>query len=519
MHENLKYNLPEDDPQCRFISQLTDQFRIKDAPSRSEKLRFYDTFDWRLFNNSLVLYQSENTFYLRKLAHHEIIDHLELNAPPSFAWNFPESSLKERLVPILKMRALMRLAEIHCRTRPYHILNRDEKTVVRLVYEEIRPTRKKDAAALQTHLWLKPVRGYPKVATALAKALETAGLRVCKSEDLFFSAMAVANKTPGSYSAKVGIQLDPAMRSDEAAKVIMRFLLEVMQVNAAHLAQDLDTEFLHDFRVAIRRTRSALGQIKAIFPVRTTNRFKKDFALLGGLSNELRDLDVYLLNENTYKEMLPENLRNDIDPLFAHLRKKRSRAFQKVLRSLKTKKYARILQDWEKFLNLAQRADSSAVNAGLPVIVLARKRIFKRYRSIVKTGSRVLENTEDEMLHALRIECKKLRYLLEFFSSLFPRKKVDTLIGQLKKLQDNLGDFNDLCVQEEYLLNISRELPAARYETKMAQVAIGSLIGMLALKRKKVKDAFAKAFTDFTAPPNRQLFKKLFDSRIQKVAS
>ena len=147
------------------------------------------------------------------------------------------------------------------------------------------------------------------------------------------------------------------MRSDEATKVILRFLLHVMRINEVNIEKDLDTEFLHDFRVAIRRTRSALGQIQYVFPTGTTDRFKKDFAFVGKLSNELRDLDVYLLNENTYKAMLPPALRDDIDPLFEYLRQKRSKALQKVLSGLKSKKYAKILQDWEAFLNQPRQDD------------------------------------------------------------------------------------------------------------------------------------------------------------------
>ena len=274
----------------------------------------------------------------------------------------------------------------------------------------------------------------------------------------------------------------------------------------------MDTEFIHDFRVAIRRTRSALGQIKYVFPTKTTDRFKKDFSFVGRLSNELRDLDVYLLNEDKYKAMLPPILRDDIDPLFDYLRKKRSKALHKVIRGLKSKKYAKILQDWEAFLNKPQRDSVTASNAKLPVIDLARNRIYKKYRNVVKVGNQILENTEDEMLHVLRIHCKKLRYLMEFFSSLFPPKKINTLIDQLKKLQDNLGDFNDLRIQREYLLNIIEELPIAHQQSKKTLAAIGSLIGALVNEKQAVKDAFAKTFTDFTSPANQGLFRELFAS-------
>ena len=512
MHLNLKYTLPDGYNKQHLINKLADHYTIKKESAVAERLTIYDTFDWRLFNKSLVLYACGNRLFLRKLAKNKIMHNAEISTFPVFIWEFPDGELKHLLAPIIKIRALINLVAVNSRSIPYRILNADEKTVARLAYEEFQTSRKKDAPVLATHLWLKPVKGYPKYARDLAKRIEAAGFTLSKVDDIYFKALAVVDKKPGSYTAKVNIQLDPDMRSDKATKAILRFLVQVMRINEANIEKDLDTEFLHDFRVAIRRTRSALGQIKYVFPTKTTDRFKKDFAFMGKLSNELRDLDVYLLNEDKYKAMLSPILRDDIDPLFDHLRKKRSKALQKVIRGLEAKKYAKILQDWEVFLNKPQRDSVTASNAKLPVIDLARNRIYKKYRNVVKVGSQILENTEDEMLHVLRIHCKKLRYLMEFFSSLFPPKKINTLIEQLKKLQDNLGDFNDLCVQREYLLNIIEELPIAHKQSKKTLAAIGSLIGALDKEKQTVKDAFAKTFTDFASPANQGLFRELFAS-------
>jgi len=516
MHLNLKYTLPDGYNKQPLINELADHYTIKKESAVAERLTIYDTFDWRLFNKSLVLYACGNRLFLRKLAKNEIMHSAEISTFPVFIWEFPDGELKHLLAPIIKIRALINLVAVNSRSIPYRILNADEKTVALLAYEEFQTSRKKDAPVLATHLWLKPVKGYPKYARDLAKRIEAAGFTLSKVDDIYFKALAVVDKKPGSYTAKVNIQLDPDMHSDKATKAILRFLVQVMRINEANIEKDLDTEFLHDFRVAVRRarsaTRSALGQIKYVFPTKTTDRFKKDFAFVGKLSNELRDLDVYLLNEDKYKAMLPPILRDDIDPLFDHLRKKRSKALQKVIRGLKAKKYAKILQDWEAFLNKPQRDSVTASNAKLPVIDPARNRIYKKYRNVVKVGSQILENTEDEMLHVLRIHCKKLRYLMEFFSSLFPPKKINTLIEQLKKLQDNLGDFNDLCVQREYLLNIIEELPIAHQQSKKTLAAIGSLIGALDKEKQTVKDAFAKTFTGFASPANQGLFRELFAS-------
>ncbi len=512
MQNNLKFKMPDGHNEKQFIDKLADQYELKKEPAVVEKFTICDTFDWRLFNNSLVLYASANRLFLRKLAADEILHSAEITSLPAFIWDFPESELKRQVAPIIKMRALLRLVEVQSRSVRYRILNADQKTVARLAYAEFRRWRRKNKLPLVTHLWLKPVKGYPKYMRTLAKQLQEAGLEINKKEELYFKALEVVAKKPGDYSAKINIQLDPQMRSDQATKVILRFLLQVMRINAAQIDNDLDTEFLHDFRVAIRRTRSALGQIKYVFPAKTTARFKKDFAYMGKLSNELRDMDVYLLKEDTYKAMLPPILRDDIDPLFAHLRKKRSKALQKVIRGLKAKKYTKIMKDWEAFLNKPQRDSAGASNAKLPVIDLARNRIHKKYRNVVQVGSRIIENSEDEMLHVLRIHCKKLRYLMEFFCSLFPRKKMNTLIGQLKKLQDNLGDFNDLRVQRDYLLDIIEELPMAQRQSNKMIAAIGSLVGALDKEKQTVKDAFAKTFIDFASPANQALFRELFAS-------
>ena len=173
---------------------------------------------------------------------------------------------------------------------------------------------------------------------------------------------------------------------------------------------------------------------------------------------------------------------------------------------------------WETFLNEPTKDSEPGINADISIINLAKKRIYKKYRSIVKAGHLILENTEDDMLHALRIECKKLRYLMEFFSSLFNRRKINVLIGQLKKLQDNLGDFNDFCVQEEYLITVAEELPAMDPTSQKTLIAIGSLIKTLDREKEAAKGAFARIFTTYASPKNKRLFRELFASTQKEAA-
>ena len=143
---------------------------------------------------------------------------------------------------------------------------------------------------------------------------------------------------------------------------------------------------------------------------------------------------------------------------------------------------------------------------------LARQCIYKRYRRIVRDGQYILKHMEDELLHELRLQCKKLRYLLEFFACLFPRKKMRRLIKQLKVLQENLGEFTDYAVQQEWLLDMAQQLPESDPRTRQALVASGALIENLERRQTSVKAEFAKVFGRFAAPRNQQTYKELFGS-------
>ena len=256
---------------------------------------------------------------------------------------------------------------------------------------------------------------------------------------------------PEAYSSKIRVHLQPTLRADEAAKVILRELLHVIKYNTAGVKNDIDTECLHDFRVAIRRTRAVLSQMKEVFPADVTAQFKKDFAYVGTMTNRVRDLDVYLLHKARYTALLPAPVRPDIAPLFAHLQRERAKAFRTLVRRLDSKTYANILHRWEAFLAQPPAGDTAAANASRPIIEVVRKRLRRRCRSVVQLGTQLLAETDDQRLHALRIACKKLRYVLEFFVSLFPGKKTAILVQHLRALQDNLGRWHDLVVQQEAL--------------------------------------------------------------------
>jgi len=220
-------------------------------------------------------------------------------------------------------------------------------------------------------------------------------------------------------------------------------------------------------------------------------------------TNDLRDLDVYLLAEPAYRAMLPDFLQDNLTPLFTYLRRKRKKALATAVTALHSSAYQQIMSDWETFLHTAESEPAAS-----PILPLAQQRIYKRYRRIIKQGQEILITGDELEMHALRIECKKLRYLLEFFITLFPPQEMAQLIGQLKTLQGNLGDINDLHVQEATLLRLAGELPLP--ESRTTLLAVGALVAHMHQQRAQARDYFTAAFTQFATSENQQLFKQLF---------
>ena len=83
--------------------------------------------------------------------------------------------------------------------------------------------------------------------------------------------------------------------------------------------RDIDTEFLHDLRVAVRRTRSALKLAGDALPAGLAARFSPEFKWLGDLTTPTRDLDVYLLGYQDMADGLVSAKPAELAPFHDHL--------------------------------------------------------------------------------------------------------------------------------------------------------------------------------------------------------
>jgi CHAD domain-containing protein len=114
-----------------------------------------------------------------------------------------------------------------------------------------------------------------------------------------------------------------------------------------------------------------------------------------------------------------------------------------------------------------------------------------------------------EALHDLRKQGKELRYLLEFFSSLYPAEVHKPMVSSLKALQDVLGRFQDREVQALELRSVGDDV-ATLDGGAAALMAMGVLVQRLAGDQEHARAEFAERFEAFAAKDQRKLVKQTF---------
>ena len=514
----IEFIIPEDLDYEDLQSTLQKNTRIVQAPARTIYRTYYDSFDWRLYQNDSLLEDTrdgnEHTLVWRTLKGKNRCPRLKLRAAPRFTGDLPQGPFRTLMEPVLEMRELAPKIRIRSRTSNLRILNKDKKTVAWLAIEENTLMRQKGVRSrkLDKRAVVMPVRGYPKPCKELTNLLKKQGLTPAL-DDLMHAALPVTGLIPGSYSSKLDLQLDPGMRTDQATRIILHRLLDIMLENEDGTRTGTDTEFLHDFRVAIRRTRSALSQIKAVFPKRIVDRYKAEFAWLGQMTSPSRDLDVYLLSFDEYRDSLPADMQADIEPLRKFLIRHQEIEHKSLLKALDSARYRRLVTNWRLFLEQPVNVRTTLNNAGRPVLEVACKRIWRIYRRAIREGDAISTESPADDLHELRKTCKKLRYLMEFFQSMYPDSEIRSLIKVLKTLQDNLGNFQDFEVQVSTLKNFSHQMVAEGTVPPDTLLAMGMLIDGLERRQHLARVEFSGRYAGFSRQNNQRRFRKLFASR------
>ena len=489
---------------------LLERFKARRGGQTCSRRTYLDTFDWRVYGEggTLCAEPCGEGWTLCWRRPDGSTRHRSKSAElPEFARDLRAGPFRKELARITDVRRLLPMARVESYGESLAILDRRRKTVVRVYH--VRGTASsggtKSTRPMLERFRIVPVLGYDGDHATVVSFLEE-NLSLARRDDGELAlALAALGSRPCSYTSKLELQLDPTMRADEAIRKILLELLETMRANEDGTRRDLDPEFLHDFRVAGRRTRSCLGQLKGVLDPETTGRFRGEFSWLGDVTGRTRDLDVYLLKMDEYRLEVPEALRDGLDALEAYLRKTQRAEQRRVGRALASRRYGELVRDWREFLEgpAPEQFGRDSPDAARAIGRVAGERVRRAFERVRKRGRDLSRDTPAETVHRLRIDCKKLRYLLEFFRSVLEAGCVSPFIRSLKKLQDHLGEFNDLAVQQAELRTTAAEMLEKNQAGADTQLAMGCLVGRLEQRQRDLKRLLVDDVRSFVSPAIR----------------
>ena len=320
--------------------------------------------------------------------------------------------------------------------------------------------------------------------------------------------------TPPRDPSHFDVQLKRSVRADDGARQIHRALFDIMRANEDGVRADLDTEFLHDYRVAVRRTRCLLGQLREVFPDEKVAHFRSEFRWLAratappAISTCCCSSSARCAKPGT-----------DVESLSVFVRGRQRRAHRALVRQLNSDRYRSLLAEWRDLLRDGPTVIPEPARAALPLFDVSSPRIRRLYRRMIEHASVIDADTPANALHEIRLDAKKLRYLIDATRSLYPRRQVDRIIRSLKKVQSVLGDFNDARVQEQHLLDCGRALAKGRGAESGVQDLVARLAQQAHSRSVSLREPILREFEHFCEGDLSSQVRRLFGSAALAEAS
>ena len=502
INEGIRLVLPND----LKVSSLQEERHVVFHEQESRTLAFWDTFEWGLWFGGYVLYSYGGVYHLCSREEGwlgAVICEEETGDRRRFWGDFETVSMRTALERTLGLRSLAMVVEGTFHLRLGELRNEAEKIVCRLELSSVSAGREGEEKLLRTCQVL-PLRGYEAEAARVVEYLTQRGAK-SSGDGPVDVLLRHANNEPQKYTLRPSFGLTKETPAREAIGRIVRTMLEIAVSNIPGILNDLDTEFLHDYRICIRKIRSVLSLVKDVYPAEGTGRMRKILGDLARQTNRLRDLDVYLLARDEYLGLLPPELRPALEGMFEDFSAERDIEVQDTTLKIRAHSNRKLLRKMAVYFS-EETAHKPSSSADIPVGPLVFRCIYKRYRKIREIAAGIGTETPDEVVHQLRIECKKLRYLMEFFSELIPGEEGAQMLKMLRRLQGRLGDFNDASVQQKSLLDYWEH----KNSGPDVAMGVGGLVSILYHRQQQTRGLIKQSLGEFCGGSTAAAFKNTF---------
>ena len=285
--------------------------------------------------------------------------------PPRVAADLPPGPLRDRLLAVTDVRALLAQATVCSTVRRAERRNGEHKVVASVrIHEQIRAD---DDAALDG--WLVEVAQLTGYERQGADALDVVAPHAATplEGDAIAAVLDIAGIDLGGHHVQPGVPLDRVLTAVEGYRLVLANLAEAIAVNLPGTIDDIDPEFLHDLRVAVRRSRSVLRHGRKVLPADLLAWAQPALRSLGTLTGRPRDLDVQVIEWDDTAAMLGAEQADALAPVRAVLVAERHAAHEQLavdLRSAEVRTLTRAMDDDRRRALLRSRASGLGFDRG-----------------------------------------------------------------------------------------------------------------------------------------------------------
>lgn len=485
-------------------------FRI--GPPVNVRRTVLDTFDGRLSAAGLRLeLREEDGGELLLSERSSPADRLAVTAASPVGADPARSPFWARLAPIVGVRALIPLLTVTTRRTPAIRLDGAGKIRVAVAVQDRVLLDGSQPASPGWGAEVEGLQGYAKEADRARALLVSLGLTSHGPSLLDLVADGAGADLRG-YDGSPAVPLEGEEPAVDGFRRVLVRLTDIFDANWAGTVNDVDPEFLHDLRVAVRRTRSVLAQGRHVVASGDRDRFRHGFAWLGEQTGPARDLDVYITEWDRYVAPLGSDTAGLLAPLHSHIVSLRQGEHGRLARVLSSDQCRDLRTAWRTWLEAGGDGLGTGTlpgDAGRPLGEVVVERMAAAQDQVLARGRGIGPRSPAEDLHELRKDAKKLRYLLECFASLLAGGPRKAFVQHLKALQDNLGEHQDSEVHASRLRQMSKDLYRRPETTADTMLAMGQLSEQLDRRRQAARDEFSERFAAYDTKRTRRAFTDL----------
>lgn len=288
--------------------------------------------------------------------------------------------------------------------------------------------------------------------------------------------------------------------SEAARKALLKDFIRMREREEGSRSGE-NIEDIHQMRVATRRMRSTFQLLAEYFKTKPVEQFELRLRKIARALGEVRDLDVMIDNLTRFQTTLAPEDQAALNQPISILSERRDDERKKLANTLDKKDYQHFVEDFAAFVTTAGAgARPLSTTDGVPTEVrhILPVAIYEHLAS-VRAYDRALEEADDETLHLLRIEFKRLRYLLSIFEDVLGKPGKD-FIDEIKVVQDHLGSLHDTVVAQAQLRDLLPKLDGSE------KAVLELYMGTLANEHTNLRATFLEVWKRFnTRAVQRQL--------------